>query len=174
MAAAIARAGGQGSDNAGVKAAESAVEQARINLAFAEVRAPAAGWIANLSLRKGQAVSPYVPLFSLVEDKGWWIDANFKETDLARIRPSQKASVQIDMYPGVTLEGSVRSLGAGSGAVFSLLPPQNAAGNWVKVTQRFPVRISLDQLPTDPAIQMRVGASVTVTVDTISPSGKLG
>ena len=76
----------------------------------------------------------------MVEAGRWWVDANFKETDLARIKPGQPATVYLDMYPGVTLDGTVESISSGSGASFSVLPPENASGNWVKVTQRFPVQ----------------------------------
>ncbi|WOI56684.1 HlyD family secretion protein [Palleronia sp. LCG004] len=160
------RTGEAGDDNPAVRAAEAQLTLARINLERARVTAPVSGWIANLDLRPGALVAPNMPLFSLVEDGDWWIDANFKETDLARLRPGQPVTIEIDMYPGLTLDGMVESLGAGSGAVFSLLPPQNASGNWVKVTQRFPVRIGLDTRPDDPAMQLRVGASTSVTVDT--------
>ncbi|MGZ9810733.1 HlyD family secretion protein [Pseudoroseicyclus sp. H15] len=166
LAAARERTGPQGNDNPQVRAAEAQLTLAQTNLARAEVTAPVSGWVANLDLVPGALVSPNMPLFSLVEDGDWWIDANFKETDLARLRPGQPVSIDIDMYPGLTLDGSIDSLGAGSGAVFSLLPPQNASGNWVKVTQRFPVRISLDSRPEDEAMQLRVGASASVTVDT--------
>ncbi|MBN8292139.1 HlyD family secretion protein [Rhodobacter sp. NTK016B] len=166
LAAARERAGTPGRDNPAVRAAEAQLTLAQINLARAQVTAPVSGWVANLDLRPGALVAPNMPLFSLVEDDAWWIDANFKETDLARLRPGQPVTIGIDMYPGLTLDGTVQSLGAGSGAVFSLLPPQNASGNWVKVTQRFPVRITLDTRPDDPAMQLRVGASASVTVDT--------
>ena len=166
LAAARERAGTRGDDNPTVRAARAQLTLAEINLARAKVTAPVSGWVANLDLRPGALVSPNMPLFSLVEDGDWWIDANFKETDLARLRPGQPVSIGIDMYPGLTLKGTVESLGVGSGAVFSLLPPQNASGNWVKVTQRFPVRIDLGTRPEDPALQLRVGASANVTVDT--------
>lgn len=166
LAAARERAGTAGNDNPAVRAARAQLTLAQINLARARVTAPVSGWVTNLDLRPGALVTPNVPLFSLVEDGDWWIDANFKETDLARLRPGQPVTVDIDMYPGLTLNGTVQSLGAGSGASFSLLPPQNASGNWVKVTQRFPVRIGLTSRPDDPAMQLRVGASTSVTVDT--------
>ncbi|GAA4217604.1 membrane fusion protein (multidrug efflux system) [Sagittula marina] len=166
LASARERAGQAGDDNPAVRAAKAQLTLAQTNLARAEVTAPVSGWVSNLDLRPGALVAPNMPLFSLVEDGDWWIDANFKETDLARLRPGQPVAVDIDMYPGLTLDGTVQSLGAGSGAVFSLLPPQNASGNWVKVTQRFPVRIALDTRPDDPALQLRVGASTSVTVDT--------
>jgi membrane fusion protein (multidrug efflux system) len=171
LASAKSLAGKSTPENPGVLAAMAALNQAEINLSYATVTAPADGWIANLTLRPGQAVAQFVPLFSLVEDGDWWIDANFKETDLQNIRPGQEAYVSIDMYPGTDLKGSVVSIGAGSGAVFSLLPPQNATGNWVKITQRFTVRVKIDKSPADPARQLRVGASVTVVVDTTKPTG---
>lgn len=170
LAAARNQAGTPGEDNAAVRAALGALTAAQINLDNSRITAPAAGWIANIDLRPGQVIATGAPLFSLVEDGDWWVDANFKETDLQRIRPGQPVSLAIDMYPGTTLSGTVASIGAGSGAVFSLLPPQNATGNWVKVTQRFPVRIGLTGKPADPALQLRVGASVTATVDTSTKS----
>ncbi len=158
--------GAQGTENPAVRAAMARLEQARIALDDAVLRSPVTGWVANLSLRPGAMISAGQPLFSIVEDGAWWVDANFKETDIARLRPGQPARVTIDMYQGLRLSGRVESIGAGSGVVFSLLPPQNATGNWIKVTQRFPVRIALDAGPTDPATPLRVGASSTVSVDT--------
>lgn len=149
-----------------IRAAQSALALALIDLANGMVLAPASGWIANISLRPGQIVMANQPLFSLVEDGSWWVDGNFKETDLQRIRPGQTVALKIDMYAGMKLGGTVESVGYGSGAVFSLLPSQNATGNWVKVTQRFAVRIAIDHPPTDPDRPLRVGASVTATVDT--------
>jgi membrane fusion protein (multidrug efflux system) len=158
--------GAEGTENAAVRAAMARLEQARIALDDAVLRSPDTGWVANLSLRPGAMIAAGQPLFAIVEDGAWWVDANFKETDIARLRPGQPARVTIDMYPGLTLSGRVESIGAGSGAVFSLLPPQNAMGNRVKVTQRFPVRIALDTGSGDAAMPLRVGASSTVTVDT--------
>jgi membrane fusion protein (multidrug efflux system) len=158
--------GATGSENAGVRAALGQVTLARLNLEHATVTAPASGWVANMGLRPGQIVAAGQPALSLVEDGVWWVDGNFKETDIHRIRPGQPVTIAIDMYPGTTLTGTVESIGAGSGAVFSLLPAENATGNWVKVTQRFPIRIALDPLPQDTSVQLRVGASVSATVDT--------
>lgn len=166
LEAAQDQAGTPGESNATVRAALGALTTAQINLDNARITAPADGWIANITLRPGQVVVPGAPLFSLVEVDDWWVDGNFKETDLPRIKPGQPVSLAVDMYADTTLTGTVQSIGAGSGAVFSLLPPQNATGNWVKVTQRFPVRIKLDSRSDDPALPLRVGASVTVTVDT--------
>ncbi len=167
-AAAQDQAGASGDDNAAVRAALASLTTAQIELGYSRLTAPTAGWISNIDLRTGSVVAPDAPLFSLVEDGDWWVDANFKETDLARIRPGQPVTLSVDMYPGLDLKGTVESIGAGSGAVFSLLPAQNATGNWVKVTQRFPVRIMLDGKPQDAAMQLRVGASVTAAVDTSS------
>ena len=107
------------------------------------------------------------PQFSIVENQQWWVEANFKETDIGRMRPGLVTVITIDMYPGLKLTGTVESLGAGSGAVFSLLPPENATGNWVKVTQRFPIRVRIDPRigAPDNLRPLRVGASATVTVN---------
>ena len=171
LAAARIQAGAPGDDNASVRAALGALTEAQINLDHSRIPAPASGWIANINLRPGAVVAPNAPLFSLVEDGDRWVDANFKETDLDRIRPGQPVTLSVDMHAGTTLAGTVESIGAGSGAVLSLLPAQNATGNWVKVTQRFPVRIRLDTKPGDPALQLRVGDSVTATVDTSALDG---
>jgi membrane fusion protein (multidrug efflux system) len=101
-----------------------------------------------------------------VDTHEWWVDANFKETDLHRIHPGQPAQITLDMYPGVTFHGEVLSVSPASGAAFSLLPPENATGNWVKVTQRFPVKVSV--LDPDPAFALHIGASSTVTINTRS------
>ena len=126
--------------------------------------APADGLLSNVTLRPGATVQAGAPLFAIIEANRWWVDANFKETDLARIKVGQPATVDLDMYPGVNFDGTVESISSGSGATFSVLPPENASGNWVKVTQRFPVRINLAKPPADKPL--RVGASATVTIDT--------
>ncbi|MGB3539813.1 MAG: HlyD family secretion protein [Mesorhizobium sp.] len=148
-----------------VMAALAARDKAAYDLAQTTVRAPAAGIIAQASSFKvGQFVSVGTPLFSLVETGDTWIDANFKETQLTHMKPGQKAEVVLDTYPDKTFEATVQAVGAGTGAEFSLLPAQNATGNWVKVTQRIPVRLEL----TDPdaKLALRTGMSATVTVDT--------
>jgi membrane fusion protein (multidrug efflux system) len=103
-------------------------------------------------------------LFPLVDTSKWWIDANFKETDLARISPGQKATISVDLFPSREFTGNVEAISRASGAAFSLLPSENATGSWVKVAQRFPVRVSLQLKPDDPP--MLLGASASVTVDT--------
>ncbi|MGR8918800.1 MAG: HlyD family secretion protein [Gammaproteobacteria bacterium] len=159
--------GARGDDNARRRAARAALTAAELELSFTRVAAPVAGWVTNIDLREGAMVIAERPQFSIVEDGRWWVEANFKETEMNHMRPGQPARITIDMYPDVVLAGTVESLGAGSGAVFSLLPPENATGNWVKVTQRFPVRISIAPRHDDPHGErpLRVGASATVAVD---------
>jgi membrane fusion protein (multidrug efflux system) len=145
-----------------IAAAQAAVDKARLDLQHTDVRAPFDGVIANSDrLQVGQAVAPGLGLLSLVHGTGAWIEANFKEKDLARMQPGQKVDIEIDAYPDAHFEGHVESIGAGTGSQFSLLPAQNANGNWVKVTQRVPVRIAFDGNPSQPMI---AGLSVTATV----------
>jgi len=148
-----------------VVAAKAARDKAAYNLSVATVRAPADGLVYQAaSFRPGEYVMPGASLFSIVETDNPWIDANFKEPQLAHMKPQQPAEVVFDLYPDRTFRASVESIGAGTGAEFSLLPAQNATGNWVKVTQRIPVRLKLDNPEAD--ILARTGLSATVTVDT--------
>lgn len=148
-----------------LQSAQAALTIARNNLARTKVVSPVTGWVANLSLRKGTVVTAHTPLFSMVDNSEWWVEANFKETDLARLREGQSVVIDVDSMPGIDVVGSVQSIGRGSGSTFALLPAENASGNWVKVTQRFPVRIALDGVHRD----LRVGASATATIDTSAP-----
>jgi membrane fusion protein, multidrug efflux system len=148
-----------------LRAAAAALDKATHERVRTHVTAPASGWVSNVNLRPGNVVQAGTPAFAVVEEGNWWVDANFKETDLGRIRPGQPATIWLDMYPGTPLEGQVESISAGSGATFSVLPPENATGNWVKVTQRFPVRVKITSEP-DSAKPLRLGASATVKVDT--------
>ncbi len=147
-----------------VRAAQALLAKTQFDLANTKITAPVSGKIVNFTLRVGDAVTPLQQLFALIDTNEWWIQANFKETDLARIRPGQTVKVKLDMYPGQLFYGQVQSISSGSGAAFSLLPPENATGNWVKVTQRIPVAIEL--LRTNSQYPFRVGASAVVTVDT--------
>lgn len=147
----------------GEAAARAAIAKARLDLARTEVRAPAAGVVASAErLLVGQQVVPGIGMLSLVAGGDAWVEANFKEKDLARMVPGQKVEVEIDAYPDEKLTGRVQSIGAGTGSEFAILPAQNANGNWVKVTQRVPVRIRLDRKPSRPLI---AGLSATATVD---------
>lgn len=148
-----------------LRAASAQLDKATHDRARTHVTGPAAGWVSNINIRPGTVVQAGTPVFAVVEDGNWWVDANFKETDLGRIKPGQKATIWLDMYPGTALEGTVESISAGSGATFSVLPPENATGNWVKVTQRFPVRVKITSEP-NPDKPLRMGASAEVKVDT--------
>ena len=159
-----ARLGKNGLDNPQVLQAKSALEQAKLNLSYTQVKAPANGYISNFNLRAGDQVNAQQSYFALVENQYWWAQANFKETDLKRIHDGQTATIKIDMYPNKTFKGTVVSLSYGSGSTFSLLPPENASGNWVKVTQRFPVRIKIDD--HNAIYPLRMGASCTVEINT--------
>jgi membrane fusion protein, multidrug efflux system len=145
-----------------VLAARAALDQAKLNLEHAHVVASKDGWITNLSLVPGTTVSTGVPLFALISQGSFWIDANFKETELPGIALGQSAEIELDMLPGQEFHGVVESIGNGTGAAFSLLPAQNATGNWVKVAQRVPVRVHFKDLNV--AQVLRVGASAHVTV----------
>lgn len=159
--------GKRNADNPHVRAATAALKVAEYNKEQSVVTAPANGYVTAFTLRPGSLVRENQTLFHLVETNHWWVDANLRETDLAHIKPCDTARVKIDMYPGVTLTGKVEGISAGSGAAFSLFPPENATGNWVKVTQRFPVRIALDHPPTN-GEPLRVGASAWARIDTTS------
>lgn len=146
-----------------IQIAKAAFEQAKLNLSYTTITAPTDGLISNFSLRPGTFVSAGQQLFALVDTSTWWVDANFKETQISLIRPGNKAHVTIDTYPGKDFTGTVESISPSSGASFSILPAENASGNWVKVTQRFPIRILL--APAPQGTQFRVGASADVSVD---------
>jgi membrane fusion protein (multidrug efflux system) len=142
--------------------AQAAIAQARLDLEHTHVTAAQGGLISNLSLTAGSLAGAGAPLFALIAQDSFHIDANFKETELAGIRPGQDVDIRIDMYPGQHFKGTVESLSGGTGTAFSLLPPQNATGNWVKIAQRVPVRIKFAQ--TDTEHPLRIGATATVSV----------
>lgn len=125
-----------------IESAHAEIAQAEINLARTEIRAPVAGLVGQRSARVGQYVQSGSQLLSLVPDDGLWIQANFKETQVGRMRPGQKARLTLDTFPDTPIEGRIDSLFAASGAQFSLLPPDNATGNFTKVVQRIPVKIT--------------------------------
>lgn len=150
--------------NPQIEAARVQRAQAEINLARTEVRAPSAGRVAQSDrLQIGQMMVAGLPAVTLVGTANPWVEANFKETDLADMRVGQRAEIRFDAYPGLKIRGHVLTIGAGTGSEFSVLPAQNATGNWVKVTQRVPVRIAFDEKP---ARDMIAGLSADVTVFT--------
>jgi membrane fusion protein (multidrug efflux system) len=146
-----------------VAEAQAAVDKARLDLERTVVRAPMSGEIANAGrLQIGTQIVSGVGALSVVRSNGAWVEANFKEGQLTDMRPGQPATINIDAYPGQTFKGHVDSIGAGTGSEFSILPAQNANGNWVKVTQRVPVRVAFDGTPSKPMI---AGLSAVVSVD---------
>jgi len=147
---------------ASVAFAKAALAQDELNLRYTRVFAANNGWVTNLTLREGNVVNENQPLFALVTDEQYWVDANFKETEMERIKPGQSAKIVVDLYPGHTFHGIVDSISSGSGAAFSLLPPQNATGNWVKITQRVPVKVIIKD--PDSHYPLRIGTSATVTI----------
>lgn len=148
--------------NPAIAAAQANRAKATLDIERTVVRAPADGIVTQVSrLQVGQMVFPGVPMLSIVRDGSARVEANFKETDLNHMRPGQPAEIEIDAYPGLKLKGHVDSIGAGTGSEFSVLPAQNATGNWVKVIQRVPVRIAIDSKSERPLI---AGLSSDVTV----------
>ena len=154
-----------------VLSAVSRLKDAWLNLQRTQIHAPMDGQIAKRNVQVGQKVAPGTPMMAVVPLHNLWVDANFKESQLANMRVGQAATVYADIYGSkVKYQGKVVGLSAGTGAAFSLLPAQNATGNWIKVVQRVPVRIELDaqQLAEHP---LRVGLSMSVEVDTENQTG---
>jgi membrane fusion protein (multidrug efflux system) len=150
--------------DARVQQARANLAQAELNLQYATVKAPARGIVSRKGINVGQVVQPGQPLFALVQIDSVWVTANFKETQLRQMRPGQRATVSVDAF-GRTYNGKVDSIAGATGARFSVLPPENATGNFVKVVQRVPVKIVLDA-GQDPEHLLRPGMSVVPTVHT--------
>jgi membrane fusion protein (multidrug efflux system) len=149
-----------------VKQAEARLREAWLALNRCEIRAPEAGQVAKRSVQVGQQVAPGTPLMAIVPMTQLWVEANFKEDQLKGMSTGQPVQLVSDLYgSGMTFHGAVVGLSPGTGSVFSLLPPQNASGNWIKIVQRLPVRIALDpkELAEHP---LRVGLSMKVEVET--------
>ena len=151
--------------DAAVQKAEASLQQAELNLSYTKIYAPVDGVVSKKSAETGAHVVAGQPIMAIVELANSWVVANFKETQITRIKPGQRATLTVDAYPGRTFYGVVDSLAAGTGARFSLLPPENATGNFVKVVQRIPVKILVDRTrdPNMPAL--RPGMNVIATVD---------
>jgi membrane fusion protein (multidrug efflux system) len=139
-------------------------DRAALDLAHTEIKAPRAGVVVNFRLQLGEQVKAQTTLFALVTDRRPWLEANFKETDLAYVTVGQKATVVLDMHPDVSWEAEVESISPATGAEFAILPAQNASGNWVKVVQRLPVRLRLIERAGEPPL--RAGMTAYVSIDT--------
>jgi membrane fusion protein (multidrug efflux system) len=155
-----------------VAQAQAALDRAQLNLSYTVISAPTDGVVAKVEqLQVGDTIAASAPVFALVSTRDVWIEANFKEVQLARMRPGQTATVEIDRYPGRRFSAEVTSVSPSTGSQFSLLPPENATGNWVKVVQRVPVRLQLTRV--DAGFLLQAGLSANVTVDTHSRDPKL-
>ena len=145
--------------------ASAALDQAKRDLDHTVLRAPIAGIATQVtSIQLGRYVMAGTPVFSLIDDAKPWVDANPKETDITYLRVGQPVDVSVDTFPGRTFKGVVGAVSPGTGAQFSILPPQNASGNWVKVVQRVPIRVEF--APGEDVSDLRAGMSVTVSIDT--------
>ena len=155
-----------------VEQAAAALEAARLDLSHTHITAPMAGIVTHKTVHVGHRVQPGEPLMAVVPTQRLYVTANFKETQLTDVRVGQEAEIQADIYPGYVYKGHVDSISMGTGSAFSLLPPENATGNWVKVVQRVPVKVVLNQPP--PADKpLRIGLSVEVSVDVSDTRGPL-
>ena len=150
--------------DARVGAARAARDQAALNLSYTRVIAPSSGVVSKKTVELGQLVQPGQPLMSVVPLEDVWVTANLKETEVADVKPGEPVDFTVDAYPGTHFRGHVQSLSPATGARFSLLPPDNATGNFTKVVQRVPVRVRPDKV--DPAHPLRPGLSVVVTIQT--------
>ena len=148
-----------------VQQAQAALDRAELNLSYTVIRAPTDGVVAKVEqLQVGDTIAASTAVFALVSTRDVWIEANFKEVQLARMRAGQVAIVEIDRYPGRQFSAEITSVSPGTGSQFSVLPPENATGNWVKVVQRVPVRLQLTHV--EPGFILQAGLSANVTVDT--------
>jgi membrane fusion protein (multidrug efflux system) len=148
----------------------SGLSKAQLNLEHTEIKAPFDGKVANFAMLPGEYINVGAPLFYIVDYKNTWIEANFKETDLQNVKINQAALIEVDTYPGKKFDAKVVSIAPASGSEFSLLPPENSSGNWVKVVQRIKVRLELTNKPED--IRLLSGMSAYVTIDTKSVEEK--
>lgn len=163
----------RGDDDApAVREARAARDEAALLLSYTTIRAPIAGVVGRRGVEVGERVQPGEPLMAIVPVADIYVEANFKETQLTDVRVGQPVTVVADLYPDVVLHGRVEGLSPATGAAFALLPPENATGNWVKVVQRVPVRIRLDD-PASAERPLRVGLSAVATIDVADRSGPL-
>jgi membrane fusion protein (multidrug efflux system) len=153
-----------------VQEAQAQLDRALLNLSYTTIAAPIDGIVTRVEeLQAGDYINAAAPAFALVSTRDVWVEANFKEVQLTHMRPGQSATVRVDAYPGQIIRAIVVSISPGTGSQFSLLPPENATGNWVKVVQRLPVRLRLED-----SIPVQSGLSALVTVDTTYRHGLFG
>jgi membrane fusion protein (multidrug efflux system) len=152
------------SAKANLMADQAQLAQAKLDLEHTQVVAPSTGIVTEFVLRPGNNVVADTTLFMIVIENDFWVDANFKETQIASIKPGQPVKIILDMFPHHIFHGVVNAVSSASGSVFSLMPPENASGNWVKVTQRFPVKVTIQD--QNHAFPLRAGSTATVTIDT--------
>ncbi len=173
--------GAKGDEAPAVKEAAAVLAEASINLSYTQIVAAISGQVGKVNLQKGSVVRAGQALMPLVQKNSFWVQANYKGKDVGRFKPGMKAKIALDMYPELRLIGEVVAVSPASGASFSLLPPENATGNWVKVPQRFPVRIHLLEIKNnknrksekiDNFQGLRVGSNASVTIDTHSLNKK--
>jgi membrane fusion protein (multidrug efflux system) len=162
--------GGKGGTKAKVLERKAQLNEAELQLSYTKIYAPRDGYITRKSVEPGANIQAGQALLALVPLQDAWITANYKERQITYIQPGQKVEFRVDAYPGRTFTGRVDSIMAGTGAAFSLLPPENATGNYVKVVQRIPVKIAIDN-SSDPGRLLRVGMSVVPTILTGRSSG---
>ncbi len=146
-----------------IKHNEASLKAAELNYGYTKIRSPSDGYVTKKSVERGNQIQAGQPLMAIVPLRDIWIVANYKETQLEKVRPGQRVKIKVDTYPGKTFRGKVESIMAGTGAVFSLFPPENATGSYVKVVQRIPVKILLEE-GTDPDHILRIGMSVVPTI----------
>ena len=158
----ITRAQAQSAE-ARVRLAQAALDQARLNLEYTSIKAPVAGTVSKKTVEAGQGVQPGQPLMAIIPREDIWVTANFKETQLAEMHPGLEGTVSVDAFGGRIFNVRVDSIASATGARFSLLPPQNATGNYVKVVQRVPVKLVLDK-GEDAEHQLRPGMSVVAKI----------
>lgn len=150
---------------AGLGTKEAAIQQQQLKISYAKIYAPESGKVGKLNIAPGQYVQPGAPLFSIVDDSAYWVVANFKETQIKRFHEGMPVEISLDAYPDSTLHGSISSLSEATGARFSVLPPDNSSGNFVKVTQRIPVKIDISNLQRYRDI-LRAGLSAYISIKT--------
>jgi membrane fusion protein (multidrug efflux system) len=153
-----------------VKSAQAQLDGANLQYEYSVVKAPFSGYVTKVDqLQPGDSIGAGQPVFALVSDSDIWVEANFKETQITHMKAGQYVKIEVDAYPDETFSGRVLSLSPGTGSSFSILPPENATGNWVKIVQRVPVRISIGNKKEN--VFLSTGLSTTVTVDTESRKG---